>query len=147
MAVLPFLDTNLFLRHLTNDNPDLSPRATALWRRIAADLEVVETADTVVFEAVFTLQSFYRLSRVSIRDGVLPLLLLRSVRLANKRRYQRAFDLYITMPGLSFADCFHVALMESRGLTHMISFDHGLGRVPTMTRVEPDAAGELHEPP
>ncbi len=145
MAGLPFLDTNLFLRHLTHDHPDLSPKATALWRRIAAGEEVVETTDTVVFETVFTLQRFYRLSRQDIRDGVLPLLLLRGVRLAHKRRYRRAFDLYVTLPGLSFADCSHIAVMESRGLTRMISFDHGLSRVSTITRLEPDDAGELRE--
>lgn len=141
MAALPFLDTNLFLRHLTDDHPELSPRATALWRRIAAGEEVVETSDTVVFETVFTLQRFYRLSRTAIRGGVLPLLLLPGVRLANKRRYRRAFDLYVGISALSFADSFHVALMESRGLTQLISFDHDLGRVPTITRMEPDSAG------
>jgi len=29
MAGLPFLDTNLFLRHLTQDNAELSPKGTA----------------------------------------------------------------------------------------------------------------------
>lgn len=74
MAGFPFLDTNLFLRHLTQDHPDHSRRATALWHRIADGEETVELADTVVFETVFTLQQFYRLSRMEIRDGVLPLL-------------------------------------------------------------------------
>jgi uncharacterized protein len=143
MAGLPFLDTNLFLRHLTQDNAELSPKATALWRRIATGDETVEIADTVVFETVFTLQSFYKLSRTAIRDGVLPLLALRGVRLPNKRRYRRAFDLYVTLPALSFADCFHVAVMESRGLSELITFDLGLGRVPTITRLEPDDAGLL----
>lgn len=147
MPDLPFLDANLFLRHLTLDDPVLARRATALWRRIAAGLEIVETADTVVFETVFTLQRFYRVGRSEIRDGVLPLLLLRGVRLANKQRYRRAFDLYVGMPALSFADCFHVALMEQRGLTRMVSFDRGLSRVASLQRLEPDDGGELAPPP
>ena len=36
MAGLPFLNTNLLLRHFTQDSPDLSPRASALMRRIEA---------------------------------------------------------------------------------------------------------------
>ncbi len=146
MPDLPFLDTNLFLRHLTHDDPVLARRATALWRRIAAGLEAVETVDTVVFETVFTLQRFYHVSRGDIRDGLLPLLLLRGVRLANKRRYRRVFDLYVAMPALSFADCFHIAVMEQRGLTHMVSFDRALSRVASVQRVEPDERGELTTP-
>ena len=143
MAGLPFLDTNLFLRHLTQDNAELSPRATALWRRIGTREAGIELADTVVFETVFTLQRFYKLSRTNIRDGVLPLLTLRGARLPNKGRYRRAFELYVTMPALSFADCYHVAFMESRSLTDLISFDRDLSRVPTITRFEPDDAGYL----
>ncbi|SRR5579883_228681 len=146
MPDLPFLDTNLFLRHLTQDDPVLARRATALWRRIAAGLEPVETADTVVFETVVTLQRFYQLGRGEIRDGVLPLLLLRGVRPANKRRCRRAFDLYVAMPALSFADCFHIAVMEQRGLTRMVSFDRALSRVASVQRVEPDERGELTTP-
>ncbi|HZQ38856.1 MAG TPA: PIN domain-containing protein [Dehalococcoidia bacterium] len=143
MPDLPFLDTNLFLRHLTQDDLVLARRATALWRRIAGGAETVETADTVVFETVFTLQRFYHVSRGDIRDGLLPLLLLRGVRLANKRRYRGAFDLYVSMPPLSFADCFHIAIMEQRGLTRMVSFDRALGRIPGLTRMEPNDSGEL----
>ena len=143
MPDLPFLDTNLFLRHLTQDDAVLSRRATALFRRVAAGAETLETADTVVFETVFTLQRFYQLSRSDIRDGVLPLLFLPGVRLPNKRRYRRAFDLYTSMPALSFADCFHVATMEQRGLTRMVSFDRALSRIPTLKRMEPDETGEL----
>jgi predicted nucleic acid-binding protein len=147
MPDVPFLDTNLFLRHLTQDDPILSRRATALWRRIASGAATVETADTVVFETVFTLQRFYQVNRVDIRAGVLPLLLLPGVRLASKQRYRRVFDLYVGMPALSFADCFHVALMERRGLTRMVSFDRALSRIPTLKRMEPDDAGELTAQP
>jgi len=74
---------------------------------------------------------------------VLPLLTLRGVRLPNKGGYRRAFELYVTMPALAFADCYHVAFMESRSLTDLISFDRDLSRVPTITRFEPDDAGYL----
>ena len=33
MADLPFLDTNILLRHVVQDHPDFSPKATALLRR------------------------------------------------------------------------------------------------------------------
>ncbi len=143
MAGLPFLNTNLLLRHLTQDHAEHSPRATALIRRIEAGALTVWTADTAIFETVFTLQRFYRVPRAQIRDVMLEFLALPSVRLAGKRRYHRVFELYVTEPALSFADCYHVALIEARGRTDLISFDQGLDRVPTITRTEPDTRGLL----
>jgi predicted nucleic acid-binding protein len=143
MAAPAFLNTNLLLRHFTQDTADLSSRATALIRRIVAGEIIVRMTDTVVFETVFTLQRFYRLERAQIRNLVLPLVELSNVRLAGKRRYRRTFDLYVTLPALSFADCYHAAYMESQRLTDLITFDRDMDRVPTITRVEPDAAGQL----
>jgi predicted nucleic acid-binding protein len=145
MTGRPFLDTNLFLRHLTQDHPDFSRRATALFRRIAAGAVTVETADTVVFETVFTLQRFYRIDRADIRQALLPLLALPGIELRGKRRYRRVFDLYVSLAQLSFADCCRIALVESRSLSSLISFDRGLSRVPTIIRIEPDADGLLGE--
>ena len=56
MAGLPFLDANIILRHLLQDLPDQSPRATAFIRRIEAGELTVRTTDTVIFEAVFVLE-------------------------------------------------------------------------------------------
>jgi predicted nucleic acid-binding protein len=138
---LPFLNTNILLRHLTQDNPSLSPRAMAMVLRIRTGQLVVRTTATVVFETVFTLQSFYHVPRSVIRQSLLPLLSLPSVRLRGKRRFRRAFDLYVSIQRLSFADCYHVAYMESQGLTELLSFDRGFDRIPTITRKEPDASG------
>ena len=143
MAGLPFLNTNIILRHVTQDSTALSPRATALIRRLAAGELAVHTTDTVVFEAVYTLERFYRIPRPEIRAGMEPLLRLRSVRLRGKRRYRRVFDLYLSFPRLSFADCYHVAFMESEGLTDLLSFDRDMSRVSTITRKEPDASGSI----
>jgi len=143
MAGLPLLNTNLLLRHLTQDHSDLSPRATALIRHIeAGDLEV-RTTDTVVFETVYTLQRFYRVPRAQVRAIVMPILDLRGIRLTGKHRYRRTFDLYVTITALSFADCYHAAYMESANLTDLIGFDRDMDRVSTIVRKEPDREGWL----
>jgi|SRR5215216_1893920 predicted nucleic acid-binding protein len=143
MPGLPFLDTNLILRHTLQDHADHSPRATAFIGHIEAGDQRVRTADAVIFEAAFTLERTYRVPRVTIRDGLWKLLSLPGVVLPGKLRYRRAFALYVAEPKLSFADCYFVALMESLRLTDLISFDLGFDRVATITRKEPDSAGRL----
>lgn len=140
---LRFLDANAILRHTLQDHADHSPRATALFRRIEAGEQPIRTEDVVLFEVVFTLERTYKVPRERIREGLLKLITLPQVKLRGKRRYRRTFELYLTYPRLSFADCCYVAVIEAAGLTRLISFDQGFDRVATIHRMEPDARGEL----
>ncbi len=135
---LPFLDTNVLLRHLLQDHADHSPRATAFLRRVEQGDLRVRTSDTVIFEAVFTLQRHYGVPRAAIRENLLLLLQLPGIVLPGKRRFDRAFDYYVDL-NLSFADGYHAALMNDLQLDEIVSFDRGLDRVPGIRRVEPDA--------
>lgn len=132
-----FLDTNVLLRQVLQDHPDHSPRATALIVAIEQGQRAVRIADTVVFEAAFTLEKTYRAPRSDIRDALQPILDLPGVMLPGKRIFREVFTLYVTEPGLSFADCYHAVLTKQVGLATIISFDQKLGRVAGLTRSEP----------
>lgn len=141
MTPLPFLDTNILLRHITADEPNHSPRATAYIQRIEQGGITVRTADTVVFETVYALQRVYKMSRPGIRAALLPLLALPGIKLPGKASYRHALDLYVDRQGLSFGDCYHLALMKRLGLSEMVTFDRKIGSVPGVTRVEPEEIG------
>lgn len=133
---LPFLDTNVLLRHLLQDDEQQSSRSTALLARIEAGEERVRIADTVVFETVFALQRQYRVPKGEIRDKVLALLELPGIVLPGKRRLREVFDLYADL-NASFVDAYHVVLMKRLGLNQIISFDRGIDRIPGVDRTEP----------
>lgn len=135
-ASLAFVDTNVFLRHLRQDHPDHSPRATAYLERVERGELRVRTADTVVFEAVYTLQSLYKQPKAAIREALLPLLELQGIELPGKRRLRRVFDYYVDH-NISFADAYHAVLVESLGLDGVVSFDKGYDRIPGLRRWEP----------
>ena len=137
---LPFLDTNVLLRHLLQDHPQQSPRSTAYLARVEHGEIKVRTADTVIFETVFTLQRQYGVPKADIRDNLLPLLELPGIVLPGKRRLRKVFDLYVDL-NLPFADAYHVALMQRLGLRHIVSFDKEFYRVPGVTCVEPGEDG------
>ena len=137
MAALPLLDTNPILRHVLDDHPDHSPRARALFARIEAGGEHVRLTDTIVFEATFTLERFYKVPRAAIRDTLLDLLQLPGIALPGKRAYRRVFALWIAQPRLSFADCYHATLVERLKLPAIITFDRAFDRLSSVTRREP----------
>jgi predicted nucleic acid-binding protein len=132
----PFLDTNILLRHLLQDHPQQSPHATAYLERIEQGEIQVRTADTVIFEIVFTLQRRYGQSKVTIQQAVLPLLELPGILLPGKRRFRRVFDLYVKL-NISFADAYHAVLMQQEGLEEIIAFDREFDRIPHLRRTEP----------
>ena len=132
---LPFLDTNILLRHLRQDDPVLSPRATALLSRIEQGELKVSTADTVIFETVFTLQRSYQQPRARIAQALLPLIELPGIVLPGKRHYRTVFALYQSSQ-LGFADCYHVVLMQRHGQSEILSFDTDFDRVAGIQRRE-----------
>lgn len=132
---LQFLDTNVFLRHLRQDDPVLSPKATAIFSRVEQGEFRVRTSDTVIFETVFTLQRSYKQPRDRIAEALLPLIEMPGIFLPGKRIFIKAFALYRTGP-LGFADCYHVALMQRLGITEIFSFDTDFDHVPGIVRKE-----------
>ncbi|HZU77130.1 MAG TPA: PIN domain-containing protein, partial [Dehalococcoidia bacterium] len=91
----------------------------------------------VLFESVFTLERFYRVPRAAIRSALLLILALRGVVLPGKSHLRAAFDLYVSHPGISFADCDHAVLTQRLGLQAVLSFDHDFDRLPGISRREP----------
>lgn len=137
MADLPFVDTNILLRHLRQDHADHSPRATALLMEVEGGTLRLRTLDTVVVETVFTLERTYRQPREAVRNALLPILELPGIVLPGKRWLRPVFDLYEQQSRLSFADCYHAIAMKRLGLTTMYSFDEDFDRVPRVRRQEP----------
>ncbi len=133
---LPFLDTNVVLRHLLADDPEQSPRATAFLLQVEEGSVRVRTADTVVFEAVFTLERRYRLAKQRISNALLPLLQLPGIALPGKRQYDEVFSLYVELD-LPFADAYHAVLAKRSEEPQVISFDRHFDRIPGITRIEP----------
>lgn len=118
---LSFLDTNIFLRHLLQDHPDHSPRATAC-------LEKIERGELKI--------RTFKQPRTQIRENVLLLLGLPGIVLSGKSRFWKVFDYYVNL-NISFADAYHIVFMERLRLEEIITFDQGFDRAATIRRVEP----------
>ena len=131
-----FLDTNPFLRHLRQDDPVRSPRATAFFERIERGEIQVRISDLVILEIVFTLQRGYKQSKQAIQNALLPLIELPGIVLPGKRRYRRIFDLYVRQ-NISFADAYHAVLMQQLKISNVVSFDADFDRIAGITRSEP----------
>jgi len=133
---LRFLDTNVLIRYLTGDDPQKAERAYALLLSVERGDEPVATSPMVMFETVFVLEKIYGTSRAIIRERLRSVILSRGLRLANKKIYLSALDLYAQI-NVSFADAYNVAFMRSRSLSEIYTWDSDFDRLPGIVRVEP----------
>ena len=138
MTDRPFLDSNVLLRHLTNDDPVAGQACFEIIQAIEQGELSAWTSDLVIAEVVFVLsnKNTYNLDRETIRDLLLPLIELPRLKLPHKRLYRRVFELYTTLP-LDYIDAYHVTLMERRGTRSVLSYDRHFDQVPGIDRLEP----------
>lgn len=127
-----FVDTNILVRHLTGDPPEMAVRATAYLRSEAGLL----LTDLVVAETVYVLESFYEAPRDQVAGSMRSLLGLDTVSCVDSALLRRAIEVYET-DRVDFAEAYLVACAESTGVGRVASFDRSLDRVSTVERIEP----------
>ena len=133
-----FLDANVFISFLSGDNPERVKRCLALFERIAEG-EAATTSEVVIAEVAYVLSSprQYRLTSAQVVESFRPLLLLRGMKLPNKRRLLRALTLYATNASLDFEDCLTAAQIEQQDIPTLMSYDRGFDRLEGISRQEP----------
>jgi predicted nucleic acid-binding protein len=130
--VTAFLDTNVLIRHLTGDPPELAARATAA----LAGGEELLLADLVLAECVYVLESFYEVPRERVAELMRAAIALPAIKTVDGSSLLRALEVY-EVYRLDFAEAYLVAQAEATGVGEVLSFDKTIDRVNTVTRREP----------
>ena len=135
---MEFLDTNIFLRYLTGDDPDRSAAAATLFERAGQAEFTVTTSESVIVEIVQVLSSkvLYNAPRPEIRHQLRKVLSLRGLVLPHKRSYLRALDVYCAT-NLDFVDAISAAHVERAHGGRILSFDSDFDRIEGIVRTEP----------
>jgi predicted nucleic acid-binding protein len=135
-----FIDTNIFLRYLTQDEQHYKA-CLALFQRAERNQVNLITSEVVIVETVFVLSSpqHYRLTRQQIHVTLSRLLLLPGLKLLNRNIHLRALALY-AHHALDFEDCLSIAYMEQLNVPQIYSYDRGFDHINTVQRVEPELA-------
>ena len=127
-----FVDTNILIRHLTGDPPEMAARATAYLRSESGLL----LTDLVAAETVYVLESFYEAPRDQVANAMRSLLSFDTVICVDSALLLRAIEVYET-DRVDFAEAYLVACAETTGVGRVASFDRSLDRVSTVERIEP----------
>jgi predicted nucleic acid-binding protein len=129
-----FLDTNILIRHLTGDPPDLAERAT----RYLADGDELLLPDLIAAEVVYVLESFYEVERPQVAQALRAVIAFEAIRVVDRELLLRAIEVY-ERDRLDFSDAYLVAVAERSGVGVIASFDRSIDTITTVTRIEPHA--------
>jgi predicted nucleic acid-binding protein len=129
--VTAFLSTNVLVRHLTGDPPEMAGRATAL---LAAADELL-LPDVIVAEVVQVLESFYEVPPAEAAGLVRSVVTYPPIRTLDQALLLRALEIHETAR-VAFAEAYLGASAEAAGVASVASFDRGLDRLPTVRRIE-----------
>jgi predicted nucleic-acid-binding protein len=117
-----FVDTNLFLRYLTNDIPEQANAIEALLRRAAAGEVLLVTNSLVMAELVWTLESYYRLPPQSIQVKVLAILNTPGLEVREGDLVLQAV-LWYAEKNVDFIDAYNTAWLLDQGIKTACTFD------------------------
>lgn len=135
---MQFVDTNIFLRHLTKDDPVKAQACFELFQKAQRKEVVLTTSESVIAEVVYVLSSkqIYKLPREEVRKLLYPILSLRGLKLPRRKIFFRALDLY-AFYSLNFEDALTIAQMERQKIKELYSYDEEFDDVASVKRLEP----------
>jgi len=135
---MQFVDTNIFLRHLTGDDPLKAQACFALFKKAQQNQIQLTTSESVIAEIVYILsaKTLYNLAREQIRARLDPLLSLPGLKLPYRQTYLRALELYVSH-SIDFEDALSCAHMERETLNEIYSYDRDFDKIQTIKRLEP----------
>jgi predicted nucleic acid-binding protein len=137
MSDIVALDTNVLARYLLDDIPEHTTRVKQLLRSASIG-EVELFVPTSVFIELSHLMIRRRsVPRPRVAQSLQGLLRLQGLHIQERDAIAAALEFWRSRGGLSFVDCYHLALTKELGMTQIYTFDKKMDRYPGVERIEP----------
>jgi len=117
-----FIDTNVFLRYLTRDDPSKYERCRAMFRKAIGGEIQITTSGIVIAELIWTLSSYYRVPKADVIEKVSVIVGTESLFISDKDVVADALVLYARKK-IDYIDAYNAVFMIYEGLSEIYSYD------------------------
>ena len=131
-----FVDTNVFLRYLTKDDPSKYERCRAMFKRALEGEITIATSGLVIAELIWTLLSYYKVPKAEVIEKVSVILGTENLFLPDKDILADALVLYAGK-NIDFIDAYNAVFMKYQGLREIYSYDEDFEMMEDIERKEP----------
>lgn len=132
-----FVDTNIFLRFLINDDPQKTDACEALFKKAVAGEEILFTTDMVIAEIIWVLESYYEVNKKDVREMVEKILNTENLICPGKEILINALALY-EEKNIDFIDAYNAFSIRVEGVNELYSYDKHYDRITWLKRIEPE---------
>jgi len=123
------LDTNILIRYLTQDDPRLTPKATALIERQLSLANPGYVTVVTMAETAWVLESYYSLGPGQIAVAIERILAANTIVVEREQQVFEAMML-LRKDKVDFADALIGLLSARAGCSHTLTFDKKASRLP-----------------
>ena len=131
-----FVDTNIFIRYLTEDIPAKADACDKLFKSAISGKIKLFATDLVIAEIIWVLESYYELSKNDIREKVEKILNTPNLFCSQKDIILSALNVY-TEKNIDYIDAFNALKIKDKGIEELYSYDAHYDRIEGLTRLEP----------
>ena len=131
-----FIDTNIFIRFLTNDIPQKADACEKIFKKAVAKKETLFTTDLVIAEIVWVLESIYELQKEEVQDKVEKILNTPNLICPHRNLILSALTLY-SEKNIDYIDAYNALVLKDEGIVELYSYDKDYDRIDWLTRLEP----------
>ncbi|MBC2712727.1 MAG: PIN domain-containing protein [Desulfosarcina sp.] len=131
-----FLDTNIFIRYLTDDDPGKADACEKIFMKAVVKEETFFTTDMVIAEIVWVLESFYKLPGKEVQDKVEKILNTPNLICPHKDLILSALILY-SEKNIDYIDAYNGLILKEKGIEELYSYDKHYDRIDWLKRLEP----------
>lgn len=131
-----FVDTNIFLRFLVNDDPVQADACEALFRKAIEGEESLFTSEMVIAEIVWVLESYYNLEKTAIQVSVEKILNTHNLHCPNREIIINALSIYVEK-NIDYIDAYNAFLLKVNEVFEIYSYDKHFDRIDWIKRIEP----------
>jgi predicted nucleic acid-binding protein len=131
-----FIDTNIFLRYLTRDDPAKYEKCRELFKKTIVGKTSIATSGIVIAELIWTLSSYYKVPKADVVEKVSIIVSTENLYIPDKDIIMDAL-LFYSMKNIDYIDAYNAVFMKYNGLDEIYSYDEDFDVVENIKRTEP----------
>jgi predicted nucleic acid-binding protein len=131
-----FVDTNIFLRYLTKDDPSRYEKCKEMFKKAMKGEIAITTSGMVIAELVWTLLSYYKVPKAEVVEKVTVIVGTKNLSIPDKHIVGDALVLY-ARKNIDFIDAYNAIFMRYHGLREIYSYDEDFELMEDIQRREP----------
>jgi len=131
-----FVDTNVFLRFLTKDDPAMFERCRDLFRKGIEGEVILVTSGMVIAELIWTLLSYYKVPKAEVVEKMAVIIGTKGIDIPDRDIIAESLILF-GRKNVDYIDAYNAMLMKRHRLEEIYSYDRDFEEIESVKRLEP----------